>query len=104
MIKCILRAPTNLQVLDNSSSLLADAILGHHAGLADELGKAASAGCERVLVLRATLGTAKMRRNSNASTVVKEVLDGGDRGTDASVISDFLALQGDVEVAADKNL
>ena len=39
-------AKTNLQVLDDGGSLLANAILGHHAGLANELGKAASAGGE----------------------------------------------------------
>jgi hypothetical protein len=97
-------AKINLQVLDDCGSLLANAILGHHTGLANELGKAASAGSEGVLVLRPTLGTAKMRRNSNASTVVEEVLDGGNRGTDASVIGDFLALQGHVQVATDENL
>jgi hypothetical protein len=95
---------TNLQVLDDLGSLLADAVLSHHAGLANELRKAASTGSERVLVLRATLGTAEMRRNSNASAVVEEVLDGGNRGTDASVIGDCLAIQGHVEVAADENL
>jgi hypothetical protein len=45
-----------------------------------------------------------MGGNGNAGTVIKEILDGWDRSTDAGVIGDLLAVQRNVEVTADKNL
>ena len=72
--------------------------------LAKELRQAGSAGAERVLVLGAALGTAEVRRDSNASAVVEEVLDGGDRGANTGVVGDHLAIKGYVEIAADENL
>ena len=40
----------------------------------------------------------------NAGTLGDKVLDGLDGGTDTGVISDLLAVEGDVEVAADEHL
>ena len=45
-----------------------------------------------------------MRRDSDASAIVEEILDGGNRGADTGVIGDSLALQGNVEIASDENL
>ena len=93
-----------LEVVDDTRGLLANAILGHSAGLGKELSKASTAGSERVLVLRTALGAAKMGRDCDTGAVVEEVLDGRHRGTDAGVIGNLLSIQRNVEVAADQNL
>lgn len=41
---------------------------------------------------------------SDAGTLRHKVLDGLDGGADAGVVSDLLAVKGDVQVAADENL
>ena len=45
-----------------------------------------------------------MRADGDDGTLLLEVLDGGDGGADASVISDLLAVKGDVDVATDQDL
>jgi hypothetical protein len=93
-----------LQVVDDLRGLVTNAILGHNAGRADELSEASAARGKGVLVLRATLGPSKMGRDGNTGTVVQKILDGRNRGADASVISDLLAIKGHVKVAADEDL
>lgn len=93
-----------LETIDNTRGLLTDAILGHHNLLAEQLRKAASARAEGILVLRSALGTAKVGGNGDASTIIKKVLDGGDRCTNTGIIGDSLAVKGHVEIAADEHL
>ena len=47
---------------------------------------------------------AQVGRDSNAGAVVQKVLDGRDGGPDTGVVGDLLAIQGNVEIAADENL
>ena len=51
-----------LQVIDSLGGLVANAVLGDLDFLAEELRETLGARAEGVLVLRATLGAAKMRR------------------------------------------
>ena len=44
------------------------------------------------------------RTYGNAGTLGDKILDGLDGGADTGVISDLLAVEGDVEVAADEHL
>mmetsp|Transcript_3005 Transcript_3005/g.4608 ORF Transcript_3005/g.4608 Transcript_3005/m.4608 type:complete len:272 (-) Transcript_3005:57-872(-) len=81
---------------------LTDAV-GHEGHvLSKKLREASGNRSERELVLRSILGAAKMGGKKNLGAVVDEVLDSGDGGADAGVISDSLAIKGDVEVATDK--
>ena len=69
---------THLQVLHDLSSLRANTVLSRHAGLANQFGQARSARSQRVLVLRATLGTSKMGGDGDTSAIVKEIFDSRD--------------------------
>mmetsp|Transcript_46494 Transcript_46494/g.97282 ORF Transcript_46494/g.97282 Transcript_46494/m.97282 type:complete len:226 (-) Transcript_46494:15-692(-) len=113
VVLLLLRVETNilkeaalaiLQVIDDLRGLLADAILGNNAALAEELGKSSTARGKGILVLRTTLGASKMGRDGNTGTVVQKILDGRNRCTDAGVVSDLLAIKGHVEVAANEDL
>jgi hypothetical protein len=93
-----------LEVVDSLGGLVADAVLGDLHLLAEELRQALGAGTEGELVLRTTLGAAEMGGDPNAGTVVEEVLDGRDGRADPGVVGDGLAVQGNVQIAADEHL
>ena len=45
-----------------------------------------------------------MRGNADASSILEQILDSGNRSADAGVVGDGLAIKRDVEVASDENL
>ena len=65
-------------------------VANRHVSLTKELSEAGSAGAEGELVLRTRLRTAQVRRDGNASSVLKEVFDGRHRGTDTCTLTGSL--------------
>ena len=82
---------------------------GHVDGFAEllveEFAEAVDDGAQRILRIRLALGAAEVRGKNDLGVTAQGVLDGGQRGDDAGVVGDFLAVFGErhVEVDADED-
>jgi hypothetical protein len=92
-----------LGAIDHGLDVITDAVGGELDILTKELSHALGGGGKGELVLLA-IGAAQMGADRDDGTLRLEVLDGGDGGTDAGVVGDLLAVEGDVDVATDKDL
>ena len=94
---------TVAQGLGGLGDRVADAVVDlANLGALEQLLKARHDGVEAELVLGAVLGATQVRRQQDLCAVVDKVLEGGDRGADASVVGDLEVLvERDVEVGAD---
>src|SRR5262249_19177873 len=91
------------QVVDDLLRRVADAILRQRDVLADELRQARRRRLERVLRVRPLLGPAEVARADEARPALEGVLDRGQRLADALIVGDLAALEGHVEVDAEKD-
>jgi len=92
-----------LGAIDHGLDVITDAVGGELDILTKELSHALGGGGKGELVLLA-IGAAQVGADGDDGTLRLEVLDGGDGGTDAGVVGDLLAVEGDVDVATDKDL
>ena len=90
--------------VNQSGDIISDAVTGELDFLLEDLSHALGARCERELVLGAILRASQMRADGDLGSLGNKVLDGGDGGTDAGVISDGLSVKGDVDIATDEDL
>jgi len=77
----------------------ADAAVGLHHALAQQLAQAGGHGGEAHALVHLTLGTAEVGREDHLGALAGEVVDGGQGGADAGVIGDGAGIvEGHVEV------
>ena len=72
-------------------NFVANAIISKSDGLLEQLAHPKGAWTEAILVLGSVLGTAEVGADGDDGALVFKVLDGGDRATDPSVVSDDFA-------------
>ena len=71
--------------------------------LVDQLAQPVDNGAQRVFRIRFSLGAAEVRGEDDLGVVAQGVLDGGQRGDDARVVGDFLAVFRERHVKVDAN-
>ena len=89
-----------------SLGVFADDVLGKDDFAAQQLAQTLCHGCQGQLFLPFALGLAQVGAGDHSGVVIQQVLDGGQRCTDALIVSDgagFLIL-GDVEITAEQDL
>jgi len=62
-----------------------------------------SHGFQGVLGIRTALGTTQMRTEDDSCAVIQQVLDGGQSGADAGIVTNCIILQRDIEIHTDEN-
>jgi hypothetical protein len=93
---------TFLGAIDNLGNFVADAVRGKSDILFEELGHAFGARSKRELVLL-SVRASQVRAHSDDSTLTLQVLDGRDTGSDTGIVSDFLSVKRNVDVATDQD-
>ena len=79
-------------------------VISEHNGLAQLCAQSHSNGCQAELCLGAVLGFAQVAAQDDLSTIVDQLLDGGQSRIDAVLVGDHAVLHRDIEIAADKDL
>ncbi len=92
-----------LHLRDALLGILADDVLGQHDRLAQLFGQAGGDGGQGVLHIELALGAAQVRGQDDGRIVIQQVLDGGQSRHDAGLVRDLVAVQRDVEVAANEH-
>jgi hypothetical protein len=82
---------------------VADAILGEHHRAVQELREPIRHRAQAHLGIRFAFGAAQMAGENDRRAVNEGVLNGGQRGADARVVTDHALLQRDVEVDPDED-
>lgn len=83
--------------------LVADAIRGQRDGLAEQFSHPDRARTQAVLVVKAILGTSTVTAHRDNGTLVDQVLDRGNAGTDPRVVRNGLAIQRNVQIAPNQH-
>src|SRR6185312_1257735 len=92
------------KIVDHLLCRIADAVFGHaHVGI-EELGETRPARLEREALVLAGLRSSEVAGDDQPGSALDEMLDGGERLTDARVVRDFsLAIERDVEIDAQED-
>ncbi len=93
-----------LQSSASSSCRVTDGFRHKGYRLTQVAGKAFGSSFQRELCLITdTFGATEVRAKNKTSTVVEQVLDGGQSGNDTSIVGDYAVLHGDVKVHTHKD-
>ena len=84
--------------------VISDTVGSEGDGLPEDLSKTICARSEGELVLRSILGTTEMGADGHDGTLSLEVFEGGHRPADAGIVGDGLTVEGNVEIASDKDV
>ncbi len=88
---------------DGGGGDVADAVGRKADRTADDLGDGGGDGTQRILLVRAALGTAEMREQDHLAALVGDLGDGRGDALDARLVGDLAVLGGNVEVDAQEH-
>jgi hypothetical protein len=94
---------TFLGGVDNLADFFTDAVRGKSDILLEELGQALGARGKGELVFL-SVRAAQMGAHSDDGTLLLQVLDGRDTGSDTGIVGDLLSVERDVDIATNQDL
>mmetsp|Transcript_10810 Transcript_10810/g.20813 ORF Transcript_10810/g.20813 Transcript_10810/m.20813 type:complete len:203 (-) Transcript_10810:18-626(-) len=94
---------TFLSFLHNFGDIVTDAVGSKSNVLSEEFTKTHGAGSKGELVLGTILRATQVRADRDNGTLALQVFDSGNRRADTGVVGDLLTVEGDIQVATNKN-